>query len=127
VIVNNVLECLRSGDPLSAACLKVLNTPNDLLQLKEECKKPANKDKDICKQLNAIPGLPVPVPTTPPTIPIPTTGVPVPTVPTVLPTLGLPRPGTGRQSSPRGPTMGDLMDVYDPALVSLLVPGMVLR
>ena len=25
----------------------------------------------------------------------------------------------------RGPTMGELMDVYDPALVSLLVPGMV--
>ena len=58
VIVNNVLECLKSGDPLSAACLKVLNTPNDLLQLKEECKKQANKDKDICKQLNAVPGLP---------------------------------------------------------------------
>ena len=27
----------------------------------------------------------------------------------------------------RGPTMGELMDLYDPALVSLLVPGMVTR
>lgn len=125
VIVDNVLECLKSGDPLSAACLKVLNTPNDLLQLKEECKKQANKDKDICKQLNAIPGLPE-VPTTVPTIPIPSTGAP--TVPTVLPTVpGLPRAGTGRRPSPGGPTVGDLMDLYDPALVSLLVPGMVLR
>ena len=123
VIVNNVLDCLASGNPLSEACVKVLNTPNDLLQLKEECKKQANKDKDICKQLNAIPG--VPEPTTPPTIPIPTA---TPTLPTVLPTVpGLPRAGTGQRPSPRGPTMGELMDAYDPHLVSLLVPGMVLR
>jgi phospholipid/cholesterol/gamma-HCH transport system substrate-binding protein len=122
VIVDNVLECLKSGDPLSEACLKVLNTPNDLLRLKEECKKQANKDKDICKQLTAGPGVPVPVPTTLPTIPIPSTGLP-----TVLPTVpGLPRAGTGERSSPHGPTMGELMDVYDPDLVSLLVPGMVL-
>ncbi|MEO5665954.1 MAG: MCE family protein [Nocardioides sp.] len=123
VIVNNVLECLKSGNPLSEACLKVLNTPNDLLQLKEECKKQANQDKDICKQLNAVPGLPG-VPTTLPTLPIPTT------LPTVLPTLlrqpGAPRAGTA-QRSVQGPTMGELMDIYDPHLVSLLVPGMVLR
>lgn len=123
VIVNNVLECLKSGNPLSEACLKVLNTPNDLLQLKEECKKQANKDKDICKQLNLVPGLPG-VPTTLPTLPVPTT------LPTVLPTLlrqpGAPRAGTGERSV-QGPTMGELMDLYDPHLVSLLVPGMVLR
>jgi len=124
VIVDNVLECLKSGDPLSAACLKVLNTPNDLLQLKEECKKEANKDKDICKQLNSVPGLPHD-PTTLPTIPIPTTQ------PTLLPTLlrqpGAPRAGTGQRTAPLGPTMGELMDAYDPHLVSLLIPGMVLR
>ncbi|WP_310529093.1 MCE family protein [Nocardioides sp.] len=123
VIVNNVLECLKSGDPQSAACLKVLNTPNDLLLLKEECKKQANQDKDICKQLNAIPGVPG-LPTTPPTIPVPTS------VPTGLPTLlrqpGAPRAGTGQRPTQYGPTMGELMDVYDPNLVSLLVPGMVL-
>lgn len=125
VIVDNVLECLKSGDPLSAACQKVLNTPNDLLQLKEECKKQANQDKDICKQLNAVPGLPG-VPTTLPTIPVPTT-----TLPTLLPTLlrqpGAPRAGTGQRTTAHGPTMGELMDAYDPHLVSLLVPGMVLR
>ncbi|PUA82555.1 MCE family protein [Nocardioides currus] len=128
VIIDNVLECLKSGNPLSEACLKVLNTPNDLLRLKEECKKQSNKDKDICKQLNAIPG--VPVPTTLPTIPIPTSPIPT-TLPTILPTLlrpdGAPRAAPGGRRPGGGPTMGELMDVYDPALVSLLVPGMVLR
>ncbi|EON25347.1 MULTISPECIES: MCE family protein [Nocardioides] len=120
-IVDNVLECLKSGNPLSAACLKVLNTPNDLLQLKEECKKQANKDKDVCKQLNAIPGLPSSVPTTLPTLSIPTT------LPSLLRQPGAPRAGTGQRPSQQGPTMGELMDVYDPHLVNLLVPGMVLR
>jgi len=42
--------------------------------------------------------------------------------------LGTPRPGFGDPASGdrrRGPTYGQLMDAYDPALVSLLVPGMV--
>ena len=125
VIVNNVLECLASGDPLSAACVKVLNTPNDLLQLKEECKKQANQDKDICKQLNMVPGLPVPVPTTVPTVPVPTTLPTLPSLPTLL-RPAAPRAGTLERSQGTGPTMGELMDVYDPGLVSLLVPGMVL-
>lgn len=123
VVVDNVLECLRSGNPTSPACLKVLQSPNDLLQLKEECKRNVNRDKDICKQLNLIPN--EPVPTTLPTLPIPTTA------PNVLPTLlrqpGAARAGTGQRSHGQGPTMGELMDVYDPHLVSLLVPGMVLR
>ncbi|MCW2813235.1 MAG: mce related protein, partial [Nocardioides sp.] len=38
--------------------------------------------------------------------------------PAVAPTSGAPA---------QGPTMGDLMAAYDPALVSLLMPGMVLR
>jgi phospholipid/cholesterol/gamma-HCH transport system substrate-binding protein len=116
VIIDNVLECLKSGNPLSAACLKVLNTPNDLLRLKEECKKQVNQDKDICKQLNALPGLPG-VPTVLPTIPLPT----------LLRQGAAPRVGTGERSAGHGPTLGELMDVYDPSLVSLLVPGMVLR
>jgi phospholipid/cholesterol/gamma-HCH transport system substrate-binding protein len=44
---------------------------------------------------------------------------------------GLPRPGAYPTGAPpdsrRGPTMGELAEVYDPALVSLLVPGMVTR
>ncbi|MDP2774072.1 MAG: MCE family protein [Nocardioides sp.] len=35
--------------------------------------------------------------------------------------------GQADPSSARGPTMGQLMESYDPALVSLLVPGMVIR
>ena len=120
VIIDNVLDCLRSGNPLSAACQKVLQTPNDLLRLKEECKKQANRDKDICKQLNLVPGLPVP--TTLPTLPT--------LLPTALPTLlrpAAPRAGAGPDKRRRGPTYADLMDVYDPHLVSLLVPGMVMK
>lgn len=120
VIIDNVLDCLRSGNPLSAACQKVLQTPNDLLRLKEECKKQANRDKDVCKQLNLVPGLPVP--TTLPTLPT--------LLPTALPTLlrpAAPRAGAGPDKRRRGPTYADLMDVYDPHLVSLLVPGMVMK
>ena len=58
-----------------------------------------------------------------PSAPVPTT---IPT--TLLPTLpGLGRPGTAEKPLPGNPTMSDLMDRYDPALVSLLVPGMVQR
>jgi phospholipid/cholesterol/gamma-HCH transport system substrate-binding protein len=40
---------------------------------------------------------------------------------------GLGRTGFGDGDTPRGPTMGQLMEAYDPDLVSLLVPGMVVR
>ena len=48
---------------------------------------------------------------------------PLPSVP------GVPRIGYGPTEnwSARGPTMGDLMKVYDPDLVALLIPGMVTR
>ena len=129
VIVSNLLECINSGSLSSPACQRLLATPGGLLQLKEECKKPENRDKDVCKELNRVPEPPLPVPTTlPTTLPttVPTTVPPGPGVPT--PTLpGLPRAGTGERRSAVGPTVGQLMDAYDPALVSLLVPGMVLR
>jgi phospholipid/cholesterol/gamma-HCH transport system substrate-binding protein len=113
VIVDNVLKCLRSGDLMSKACQKVLSDAESLAQLREECRKKKNEDKDVCKQLNQIPGPPVPVPSG--------------GLPTSLPTL--PRTGYGPTGtwSPRGPTMRQLTKVYDPALVSLLVPGMVVR
>jgi phospholipid/cholesterol/gamma-HCH transport system substrate-binding protein len=49
--------------------------------------------------------------------------------PTLPPIPGLPRAGFGSTDagSNRGPTVGDLMKVYDPDLVALLVPGMVTR
>ena len=40
--------------------------------------------------------------------------------------LGFGRAGTQERTA-QGPTYGELMDSFDPALVSLLVPGMVLR
>jgi len=114
VILGDVLRCLQSGDLNSRACRRVLATPGKLLQLQEECRKPKNENKDLCKQLNLVPGLPLPSNTGGGGLPIP------------IP--GLPRAGFGpttAQQSARGPTMGDLMQSYDPALVSLLVPGMV--
>jgi phospholipid/cholesterol/gamma-HCH transport system substrate-binding protein len=118
VILDNVAKCLESGDLSSKACQKVLNNAQSLAQLQEECKKKQNKDKAVCQQLNQVPGAPVP-----------TGSLPTITLPTGLPGL----PG-GAHANPRvapwwsptkGPTMGQLSHHYDPALVLLLVPGMV--
>jgi len=114
VIVNNVLKCIQSGDLASAACQKVVATPSELLKLKETCAKPEYQNKDVCKQLNAVPGLPLPSIS----------------LPGLLREGGAPRPGAGQTStgstgSMRGPTIRQLMDYYDPDLVSLLIPGMV--
>jgi phospholipid/cholesterol/gamma-HCH transport system substrate-binding protein len=59
-----------------------------------------------------------------PVVPLPE--LPLPDVPGPLGGLGR----TGFESDegpPDGPTMGQLMEAYDPALVSLLIPGMVVR
>jgi phospholipid/cholesterol/gamma-HCH transport system substrate-binding protein len=129
VIVGDVLACLQSGDLTSAACQKVLTNVQKLLQLRQECQKSENRDKDLCRELNLIPGLPT-LPGLPtgaasgsatPGLPLPT-GLPLPSG-----LLGLPRAGTDEKPQPANPTVGDLMEHYDPALVSLLVPGMVAR
>ncbi|WP_426242445.1 MCE family protein [Nocardioides sp. LHG3406-4] len=122
IIIDNVLACLQSGSLLSPECQKVLNNLRDLTKLRDECQKPENQNKDVCKQLNAIPGLPSNGPLPPlPTLPIPTLGLPS------LPGLpGLGRPPAGPQRPPgAGPTFGELMATYDPSLVRLLVPAMV--
>ena len=115
--INDCLEGLRRGDV--AACVGL---PGSVISV-------------VCQQY-PVPGLcggsgdpTVPLPT--PTLPT----VPVPTLPTItvpgLPLPGLPRPGAYPADAPpdrgRGPTMGELAEVYDPALVSLLVPAMVTR
>ncbi|MCW2829973.1 MAG: virulence factor Mce family protein [Aeromicrobium sp.] len=114
VILDNVAKCIQSGDITSKACQKVLNNAESLAQLQEECKKKKNEKKDVCKQLNQIPGLPLP------------SSSGGGGLPTAIPTL--PRTGFGPTagwSTTRGPTMSQLMKQFDPALVSLLVPGMV--
>lgn len=116
VVVNDVLACLQSGSLTSEACAKVLANLEKLTRLREECAKSENKDKDVCRELNSIPGLPPE-----PSLPIPST-----LLPTLVPT-GLPRAGTSEKPRSGNPTMGDLMEAYDPDLVSLLIPGMVQR
>jgi phospholipid/cholesterol/gamma-HCH transport system substrate-binding protein len=115
VIVDNVLQCLLSGSLTSAACQAVLANVQALLQLKAECQKPGNRDTVVCQALNQVPGLP--------DLPIPGVGGEG----GLLDGLGLGRPATGGGATDRGPTLGQLMDAYDPGLVSLLVPGMVAR
>jgi phospholipid/cholesterol/gamma-HCH transport system substrate-binding protein len=117
VILDNVAKCLQSGDPASPACQKVLQNAESLAELREECRKKENEKKDVCKQVNQLPGLPLP-------------GGGAGDGGGGL--LGL--PGVGRAAygpteswSAKGPTMRQLMKMYDPALVSLLVPGMVVR
>jgi phospholipid/cholesterol/gamma-HCH transport system substrate-binding protein len=118
VVINDVLACIQSGSLTSDACKRVLANAQKLTQLREECAKSENKDKDVCRELNQVPGLP------PPPVPLPSTLPPLPTI--GVPT-GVGRAGVADRPRRGGITMGDLMDLYDPALVSLLVPGMVQR
>ena len=58
IVDDAARRACASGDLDSKACQKVLATPEALLELREECAKPKNEDKDVCKQLNLVPGLP---------------------------------------------------------------------
>ncbi|WP_224273218.1 MCE family protein [Nocardioides lacusdianchii] len=108
--INDCLEGLRRGDV--TACLGL----------------PGSVIAAVCEQApvpglcggSGTPTLPLPTPTVP--------TLPVPSLPTItLP--GLPRPAAydDPPDPERGPTMGQLSEMYDPALVSLLVPGMVVE
>jgi phospholipid/cholesterol/gamma-HCH transport system substrate-binding protein len=114
VVLGDVLACLRSGSLTSTECRRVLESPQKLLKLREECAKKENEDRAVCQQLALVPGLP----TAGGSLPLPLSSLP-----------GLPRAPAGQQQSidfgERGPTVEQLMALYDPALVSLLVPGMV--
>ena len=108
--INECLEGLRRGDV--TACLGL----------------PGSVIAAVCEQApvpglcggSGTPTLPLPTPTLP--------TLPIPSLPTItLP--GLPRPAAydDPPDPERGPTMGQLSEMYDPALVSLLVPGMVVE
>jgi phospholipid/cholesterol/gamma-HCH transport system substrate-binding protein len=121
-----VLDCIASGSLSSPACLRVLNTPEALLKLKEICQEPANRTKTVCIALNAVPGVPVLPGTSPGSDPLSGLGD---QVGGVLSGLGLGRSGTGPWNGQAhgGPTMAQLQSVYDPALVNLLVPELVVQ
>ncbi|MGH3346905.1 MAG: MCE family protein [Nocardioides sp.] len=116
-VVGDVLKCLQSGDLTSKACQRVLADLQKLTKLREECAKKKNRDKAVCKQLSVIPGLPTPSGTGP--------------LDGITGILGAPAPRAGAgwdgDYGAAGPTLGELSDAYDPALVALLVPGMVTR
>ena len=116
VIIDRLTKCLRSGDLTSKPCRKLLATPEGILRLRDTCLRKKYEKTVVCRALNQVPGLP-------------DLGLPVPTeglLGGVGSLLGLNRSGVGPAStSPRGPTMGQLSRAFDPALVRLLVPGMV--
>jgi len=108
--------------------VKVLNTPAALLKLKELCQEPGNRNKTVCIALNGVPGLPAAPGAASNQDPLSQLGD---QVGGVLGGLGLGRSGTGPWNGPwndkahGGPTMGQLQSVYDPSLVNLLVPELV--
>jgi phospholipid/cholesterol/gamma-HCH transport system substrate-binding protein len=113
-----VTKCLRSGDLTSKPCTKLLGTVQGLNELKEKCLKKKASKTVVCQALNQVPGLPD----------LPGIGDGLGQIPLVGDLLGLGRPASGptqAASSSRGPTMGQLSRAFDPALVQLLVPGMV--
>lgn len=138
-VVSSVLKCLSSGSLTSQACIDVLASVKALTQLKSECLKSANADTSVCQVLNMIPGLPNL-----------STILPSQLGDLLGPALGSGTSGSGGGSSggsggllgglglrqqagaeraaiplktgPKGPTYRQLSSLYDPNLVSLLVP-----
>jgi len=119
-LVPLLTQCLTSGDLASAPCRQLIGTVEGLNRLKSACLEPANKDTVLCSALNQVPGLPA----------LPGAEE-APSLPVLGDLLGLGRAAAGPAASPaarpseRGPTMGQLSRAFDPALVRLLVPGMV--
>lgn len=134
-VVDLLTRCLTSPDGLAGrACQELLQTPAGLARLRKACHRKRNRDAAVCRALAQLPGLPGqpggPLPSSVPSSLLPSV------LPSVLPSLpGLGRAGVGptRSADPagrparagRGPTFGELSRVFDPALVRLLVPGMV--
>lgn len=110
VILQNVLDCIASGNLGSAACLKVLKNAEALAKLKEICQEPANRNKAVCVAINTVPGAP---------------GGGLPSIPGLPGLPGLGRTMPWNDAAHGGPTMAQLQAVYDPALVNLLVPQLV--
>lgn len=122
--VNQLLQCLSSGSLTSAACQGFIggvgNLVTALTQIKSECLKATNRDTALCKTLNVVPGLPQ-------------FGGPAPSAGassgaggllggSVVP--GLLRATPNLRVRQHGVTLGEMKALYDPTLVSLLMPGL---
>jgi phospholipid/cholesterol/gamma-HCH transport system substrate-binding protein len=120
--VSDVVACLRSGSLTSKACQKVLASATALVNLTNECKKPANRDTAVCQGLNQLLiGLPAPGAggTSQPDGSSDPLG-------DLVGGLGLGRaaPGGHVVTPPRRFSYSGLGGIYDPTLVELLVPGL---
>ena len=115
-ILGDIGQCLASGDLTSKACRTVLGHPVELAQLIATCHRKKHRDNPVCQALAALPSLPTGG-----------TGLPSLTLdPSDLPSLPVLGAGRSRPAfGSRGPTLRQLSRLYDPGLVSLLVPGMV--
>ena len=123
VVLGRVARCIASADVTSKACKKLLGTVQGLAKLKQACLKKKNEKTVVCRIVNQIPGLPnLPGGELPSGIP-----TELPSLPGVGGPLGLGRAGAGPTQTAQGPTLGQLSRAFDPALVRLLVPGMVTR
>jgi phospholipid/cholesterol/gamma-HCH transport system substrate-binding protein len=120
-LLGDVVTCLRSRDLSSKACQAVLADPQELLRLLAQCKKHKHQDNPVCEALDALPGLPT-------DLPLPSLSLPTGVLTGILGGLGRTAPDYARRSQfgPRGPTVRQLTRRFDPALVELLVPGMVI-
>lgn len=116
VVLDRLTKCLRSGSLTSKACTKLIASVQGLTELKQACLKKKNEKTAVCRALNQVPGLP--------SLP---SGLPTDLTSSLGGLLGLGRTGVGPTQQAHGPTMGQLSRAFDPALVRLLVPGMVTR
>jgi phospholipid/cholesterol/gamma-HCH transport system substrate-binding protein len=124
--LTDIEKCLRSGNPLSDICRKVLGDADLLRRLRAQCEKPANAENPVCRAVNEVPDLPtipdpsqLPIPTLPPA---PAPPAPLPSIPG----LGLGRVAFGPSDS-EGGDEGSADKRYDSELAPLLVWGMVER
>ena len=121
VILDRVTRCIASGDITSKPCRKLLKSVQGLTKLKDACLKKKNKKTVVCRIVNQIPGLPnLPGGRSP-------TSRTSPGCPAVSATSSASAgPASARPSGPR-PHPRPAHRLFDPALVQLLVPGMVTR
>jgi phospholipid/cholesterol/gamma-HCH transport system substrate-binding protein len=123
-VVDLVTRCISSGSLTSKPCTKLLRTVQGLSELKQACLKKKNEKTVVCRALNQVPGLPGGgLPTQLPSGLLPS----LPGLPGLTGLTGLGRAGAGpsRPAGAHGPTLGQLTRAFEPALVKLLVPGMV--